>query len=677
MSIATSLKQWFDRMRRRFYGRFGGTVTPTPTPTPSPAAPVNSSLPVITGSAVKGQMLAVSTGAWLNSTTGFAYDWKRGGVSIGATASTYVLVAGDIGSIMTCTVTASNVAGSTAATSAGTSAVIDLVPVNTVLPAITGTPTEGQTLTVSNGTWINTPISYARQWLRNGSAIGGATGATYLLVTADLGGNISCTVTATNSGGSTPATSASVGPVGGATAAPVNTVLPVLTGDAVVGQTLFSGNGSWDITPTSFTYQWYDASGAITGETADNYTVQDSDVGKLIHCAVTAYNIAAASLPASSAATPAVTDISLTNAITALSRTSSSGVTPMTWSVTFGSNVYEGYTLRAKVYSDSGLSTLVQDVAHVLTGPDMVASATIDLASDGLTAPGATDWLQLGIEATSPHGIPYSYTYGTPISPTDAAVAMTLSASDKAAGISLSNGNLFAAQGSAPGGGRASRGVSSGKFYVEWVAATAQINLYDSSASLTVDQEAAANGGTPSAHAAVYSSNNGTINYNATSATVTTFGGAVFIAGISGTVMTVSNAIIGTLAVGQYIAGPGITWGTKITSLGTGGGGNGTYNINISQTVVDDGTVQVSGPLIGMAVDATADKIAWALNNSWQNSANPSAGTGMLSISGISKPVFPAYNITSNGYRLGFFPGTTPGTTTGFVFTPPTGYLAP
>jgi hypothetical protein len=151
----------------------------------------------------------------------------------------------------------------------------------------------------------------------------------------------------------------------------------------------------------------------------------------------------------------------------------------------------------------------------------------------------------------------------------------------------------------------------------------------------------------------------------------------VFIAGISGTVMTVSNAIIGTLAVGQYIAGPGIAWGTKITSLGTGSGGNGTYNVNISQTVVDDGTVQVSGPLIGMAVDATADKIAWAINNSWQNSANPSAGTGMLSISGISKPVFPAINIPSNGYRVGFFPGTTPGTTTGFVFTPPTGFVAP
>jgi hypothetical protein len=169
-----------------------------------------------------------------------------------------------------------------------------------------------------------------------------------------------------------------------------------------------------------------------------------------------------------------VTNVSVTNAITAFTRTSASGVTPMTWSLTLGSSVHEGYTLHARVYSDSGLVTLVQDVAHVLTGPDMVAGATIDLTSDGLIAPTATQWLQLSIEATSPHGAFYSYTYGTALSPTDAAVAMTLSASDKTAGIGLSNGNLFAAQGGAPGGARASRGVSSGKFYVEFVAATAR-----------------------------------------------------------------------------------------------------------------------------------------------------------------------------------------------------------
>ena len=74
-----------------------------------------------------------------------------------------------------------------------------VAPVNTVAPAITGTAEVGQTLTCSQGTWTGTaPITYAYQWKRNGSNIGGATNSTYVLVTADAGTTVSCTVTATN-----------------------------------------------------------------------------------------------------------------------------------------------------------------------------------------------------------------------------------------------------------------------------------------------------------------------------------------------------------------------------------------------------------------------------------------------------------------------------------------------
>ena len=86
-------------------------------------------------------------------------------------------------------------------------------PVNTVLPAITGTPQVGQTLTVSNGTWTNTPTGYTRQWKANGTDISGATGTTYVPVAGDIGKTISATVTATNAGGSTAATSAATAAV--------------------------------------------------------------------------------------------------------------------------------------------------------------------------------------------------------------------------------------------------------------------------------------------------------------------------------------------------------------------------------------------------------------------------------------------------------------------------------
>lgn len=69
--------------------------------------------------------------------------------------------------------------------------------VNTIPPAITGTAQVGQTLTVSNGTWGSiTPDSYTRQWRKNGTAIPGATGTTYIPVVGDIGGIISCVVTA-------------------------------------------------------------------------------------------------------------------------------------------------------------------------------------------------------------------------------------------------------------------------------------------------------------------------------------------------------------------------------------------------------------------------------------------------------------------------------------------------
>jgi hypothetical protein len=90
------------------------------------------------------------------------------------------------------------------------------MPVNSVAPAITGTLTVGQTLTCSTGTWSNTPDSYSYQWKRSGAAIAGATASTYVLVGADAGATITCTVTAINSGVPNSATSAATAAVAAA-----------------------------------------------------------------------------------------------------------------------------------------------------------------------------------------------------------------------------------------------------------------------------------------------------------------------------------------------------------------------------------------------------------------------------------------------------------------------------
>jgi hypothetical protein len=116
--------------------------------------------------------------------------------------------------LVTCAITASNVAGSSSATSGAVGPVIDLAPVNTIAPVLSGTATVGQTLGVTNGTWTNPPTGYSYDWRRNGISIGATSQNTYSLASADNGTNISCVVTATNSGGSGSATSNTLGPVG-------------------------------------------------------------------------------------------------------------------------------------------------------------------------------------------------------------------------------------------------------------------------------------------------------------------------------------------------------------------------------------------------------------------------------------------------------------------------------
>jgi hypothetical protein len=159
-------------------------------------------------------------------------------------------------------------------------------PADTVLPGITGTPQQGQTLTASPGTWTGTaPISYSYVWSD------GTTGSTDTFSAGDIGQNISVTVTATNSAGSTQATSANVGPVTAANP-PVNTILPVVPGTAQQGATLTASTGTWTNNPSLYTYQWQDdGTRNIAGATNSSYTAQLADVGHTLDVVVTASNV--------------------------------------------------------------------------------------------------------------------------------------------------------------------------------------------------------------------------------------------------------------------------------------------------------------------------------------------------------------------------------------------------
>ena len=87
---------------------------------------------------------------------------------------------------------------------------------------------------------------------------------------------------------------------------PINTVAPVVSGTATVGQTLTTTNGTWTGAPApTFTYQWQRVTTNISGATSSTYVLVVADVGNTIRCVVTATN-ALGAVSANSNATAAV-----------------------------------------------------------------------------------------------------------------------------------------------------------------------------------------------------------------------------------------------------------------------------------------------------------------------------------------------------------------------------------
>ncbi len=217
----------------------GSTPADSNTITDITGLPVNTVAPAITGSHGVGQTLTCDDGTWTGGGS-FSYgkQWKRNGANIGgATASTYVAQAADVGASIKCTVTATNPAGATPADSNTITDIVS-VPVNSVAPTISGGTTAGSTLTVADpGTWTQTPTSYTYQWQADGVDIGGATAITYDTLIGQVGETITCNVSAHNAAVAVGGPAASNGIVVSAPAA-MATWDPALPG----GGTLSNGD---------------------------------------------------------------------------------------------------------------------------------------------------------------------------------------------------------------------------------------------------------------------------------------------------------------------------------------------------------------------------------------------------------------------------------------------------
>ena len=236
----------------------------------------------------------------------FSYRWQRcnaGGGKCGnikgARSQTYRLAPGDAGRTIRVSVTATNSDGSANAVSGPTAVVSSGAPVNTSPPTISGTVTQGMTLTATSGTWSGpAPITFSYTWRRcdtgGGSCRDIQTGQTHQVGTEDLGHTLRVAVHARNQNGAATAVSAQTGVVAPRGPIPSASSLPLITGVPREGQMLTAAPGTWVNGPTSFAFTWRrcDASGSKCDGFATGQTVRlgAADVGHRIRVVVAGSN---------------------------------------------------------------------------------------------------------------------------------------------------------------------------------------------------------------------------------------------------------------------------------------------------------------------------------------------------------------------------------------------------
>jgi Ca2+-binding RTX toxin-like protein len=240
----------------------------------------------ISGTAAQNATLtAANTLADVDGMGTISYQWNADGVAIGgATASTLVLGEAQVGK--TITVTASYTDGHSTAESVTSGATVAVANVNdapTGGVTVTGTATQGQTLTAANtladADGLGT-ISY--QWNADGVAIGGATANTLVLGEAQVGKTITVVASYTDGHGTAESVTS------GATVAVAN------VNDTPTGGVTISGTVAQNATLTAantladadglgtISYQWNADGVAIAGAVTDSLVLGEAQVGKTI-----------------------------------------------------------------------------------------------------------------------------------------------------------------------------------------------------------------------------------------------------------------------------------------------------------------------------------------------------------------------------------------------------------
>ena len=204
-----------------------------------------------------------------SGTAPLSYQWRKNGTAIsGATSAIYttpVTATSDDGSQFTAVV--SNAAGNATSNAATLTVTAAAVPPSIATQPASQTVTVGQTTTFSVTASGTAPLSY--QWRKNGTAISGATSATYttpVTTTSDNGSQFTAVVS--NAAGNATSNAATLTVT--AAAVPPSIATQPASQTVTVGQTTTFSVTASGTAPLS--YQWRKNGTAISGATSVTYT---------------------------------------------------------------------------------------------------------------------------------------------------------------------------------------------------------------------------------------------------------------------------------------------------------------------------------------------------------------------------------------------------------------------